>query len=107
MSDPEKAVAMKFLYKERFHQNLRNEILFGLLPKSLEKGADQTISIPHMLNTLKFRGLLRKERGLERLPTIRRFMKLININSNFPPSQFYTFRLDDFLYTSKLKPNPT
>ena len=96
-----KDTANQFIQEKRFHQNLRNEILFGLLPKSLLKGADQTNSVSHLIDTLQYRGYLRRERGLERLPTIRKFMKLIGTNQSSPLYEVHTMRMDDFVKRSE------
>ena len=96
---------MEFLLEKHFHQNFRNEILFGLLPKSLQKGVDQTNSIPHLIDTLQYRGLLRKERGLEGLPTVRKFLELIKMKNSSPSYHFHTMRLDDFVHRSEFQPH--
>ena len=103
LSDQLKVITMDFLRKERFHQNFRNEILFGLFPKSLQKGADQTNSIPHLIDTLQYRGYLRKERGLEKLPTIRRLMNILKMSQISPSFQLNVMRLDDFVHRSKFQ----
>ena len=78
-------------------------MLFGLFPKFLLKGKEQNSSIGQMHGILTYRSYLREERGLERLPTFRKFMKICNMNQNSLSYQFQMIKLDEFVNRSRLK----
>ena len=64
--------AMRFLKGKSFHQNLRNEILFGLIPKTLKPDSSQNNPLGHLIDRLKISGYWAKNRILELL-TVRKF----------------------------------
>ena len=71
-----KKAATDFLHKPNFHQNLRNEILFGLTPTTLKACVDQRQAINDVANTMLSGGFLR-EHGLKSLATILAFEAII------------------------------
>ena len=68
---------LNFLQSLRFHRNLRYEILFCLIPKTLTPGASQRHAITNMMQTLKFGGFLRDD-GLFQLGVMKKLCKIIN-----------------------------
>ena len=71
-----KKAATDFLHKPNFHQNLRNEILFGLTPTTLKACVDQRQTINDVANTMLSGGFLRQH-GLKSLATIIAFEAII------------------------------
>ena len=74
---------MKFLGGKSFHQNLRNEILFGLIPKTLEPDGSQGNTLEHLIARLEHFGLLSQEQGLFDLLTVRKFFEIIGEKPSF------------------------
>ena len=68
---------LNFLQSLRFHRNLRYEILFCLIPKTLTPGASQRHAITNMMQTLKYGGFLRDD-GLFQLGVMKALCKIIN-----------------------------
>ena len=83
MSDPvTKKTAFQFLKKTDFHQNLRLEILFGLIPKTFEPSDDQRHSVGEMTIMMMHGGFLRNQ-GVKSLATIRAFETILNTPLDF------------------------
>ena len=78
-----KTTAEKFITEKNFHQILRNEIVFGLIPKSLTPNADQTHPLLHLMVSLKETSLLWNVQGMLRLPTVCKFFEIIKENPKF------------------------
>ena len=53
-----KKAATDFLWKPNFHQNLRNEILFGLTPATLKACEEQKQKINYVINVMELGGFL-------------------------------------------------
>ena len=77
-----KQAVTDFLQKGNFHQNLRNEILFGLTPTTLKACKDQQQTINYVTNTMLFGSFLRQH-GLKSLATINAFEAIISEEVNF------------------------
>ena len=84
---------MDFLNRSDFHQTLRNEILFGLIPKSLNKGDDQRNGIEHLMDKLEFRGLIKQDQGIVQLQTVLNFLEIIK--APMPNITFHQTSIDD------------
>ena len=95
-----KQKALHFLERSDFHRNLRNEILFCLIPKTLTPGASQRHAITNMMQMLKYGGFLRDD-GLFQLGVMKEFCKTINQKPSMtlkiqPITEFATQKLDEF-----------
>lgn len=83
MADPIiKKAALKFLKKPNFHQTLRNEILFGVAPRTLKSDAAQKNGVYSVMSSLRYGGFLRDE-GFKQLGTLVEMMKIFKSELNF------------------------
>ena len=97
----EKSEAENFLKNKKFHQNLRNEILFRLIPKTLEPGANQTHDLGHLMERLQNNGMLSQEQGILELLTVKKFYEIIGETPSF---EFEQMELIDLLKQGDLTP---
>ena len=77
MSFKKKEEALSFLKTDNFHWILRNEILFGLIPKTIDCNGLQHHLISNLLDVLKNGGFLRGQ-GIMQLESVRRFYEIID-----------------------------
>ena len=100
-NDAEDFLLRKNAYSEMrcFHQTLRHEILFALVPRTFESGTEQRANLFEVANLLTEKGFLR-DQGLKQLGTIRKFCKIINKSIHF---QFEIPAIEDFCSQSKFR----
>lgn len=80
-------MVQEFLRKKNFHQNLRQEILFGLLPRTLKANTvqerrSQNAALFDLVQRLSYRSILWDE-GIKQLGTIIEFDKLTDKSWTF------------------------
>ena len=83
VTDPTiKQAVTKFLHEGNFHQNLRNEILFGLTPTTLKACKEQIQTLNYVVNVMQCGGFLH-DNGLKSLATIIAFENIIEEEVTF------------------------
>ena len=76
---------MEYLKRKDFHQVLRNEILWGLIPKTLVAKSNpeyQQHTVPMAMKTLECRSFLRGP-GILQLETIQKYFNIIKEEPEF------------------------
>ena len=87
-----------FLKKKDFHQTLRNEILYGVAPRTLQSSVEQTNVVFGVMNSLRFGGFLRNE-GFKQLGTMIEMSKVCNEELRF---NFNACRIDTFCRSGRV-----
>jgi len=72
-----KTKALAFLQRSDLHQILRKEILFGLIPKTVQASPNQQHGIVHLMKVLENGSFLHESTGLMRLESINKFANII------------------------------
>ena len=100
-NDAKDFLSRKNAYSEMrsFHQTLRHEIHFALVPRTFESGLEQRAPLDEVGNLLTEKGFLR-DQGLNQLGTIRKFCKIINEPLHF---QYKKLAIEDFCSQSKFR----